>query len=135
MAETFREIFNEKQISPSYTRTRIYAYLEKNNNHPTADEIYKALIGELPTLSKTTVYNVLKLFIEKELVKPVNMSATEMRYEIYHTPHSHFKCTECGTIYDIPHIKTDYKSNKLEGFTVTEEEVNLSGICPNCKTN
>jgi Fe2+ or Zn2+ uptake regulation protein len=135
MIETFKEIFTEKKISPSYTRTRIYAYLEKNKNHPTADKIYQALIGELPTLSKTTVYNVLKLFIEKGLVKPVNMSAVEVRYEIYKTPHSHFKCTKCGILYDIPHIETNYKSKILEGFTVMDEEVNLTGICPNCKAN
>lgn len=133
MSKTFREIFKEKAISPSYTRTRIYAYLEGNKSHPTVDEIYKSLIDELPTLSKTTVYNVLKLFIEKELVKPVNMSASEKRYELYHTPHSHFKCDMCDTIYDIPYIVPSYDDYDLSEFTITEEEVNLKGICPSCR--
>jgi Fe2+ or Zn2+ uptake regulation protein len=132
MLKTFKEIFQENQISPSYNRTRIYALLETSNEHPTVDMIYKELKEELPTLSKTTVYNVLNLFIEKGIVKLVNMNGAESRYEIYHEEHSHFKCDECGTIYDIPKIKADYRISELKGFEVKENEVNLTGICPNC---
>ena len=32
-------------------------------NHPTVETIYKELIDEIPTLSKTTVYNTLKQFV------------------------------------------------------------------------
>lgn len=133
MKQTWMEIFGAKGISPSYTRTRIYAYLEEKHNHPTVDEIFIALKDDLPTLSKTTVYNVLKLFTEKQLVKPVNMSGTESRYEIYHTPHSHFKCTQCGEIFDIPHIKPNHHNIDNMGFKVLDEEVNLIGICPSCQ--
>jgi Fe2+ or Zn2+ uptake regulation protein len=132
MIKTFKEIFREKGISPSYTRTRIYHYLEDSKNHPTVDEIYTELKEELPTLSKTTVYNVLNLFIEKRLAKLVNMNSSEARYELYEEEHSHFKCDVCGTIYDIPKIKTNYDHSKLGTFKVKSEEVNLSGICPKC---
>lgn len=132
MTRTFRDIFKEKEISPSYTRVRLYSYLEEAKNHPTADQIYRDLSPELPTLSKTTVYNILKLFCEHGLVKPVNMSSSEMRYELYHEDHSHFRCTTCGEIYDIPYIKPSYDRSTLQGFEIQEEEVNLSGVCPTC---
>lgn len=132
MEKTFKSIFSAKGISPSYTRIRIYSYLEQSKTHPTVDEIYKALTDELPTLSKTTVYNNLKLFTDKELVKAVNMSSSEMRYELYDIPHSHFKCDLCGTIYDIPHIEPGYNKDIIPGFIIKEEEVNLTGICPAC---
>lgn len=132
MLKSYKEIFEEKMISPSYTRTRIYAFLETNKEHPTVDQIFKELKEELPTLSKTTVYNVLSLFIEKEIVKLVNMNASESRYEVYHEEHSHFKCDECGKIYDIPKIKADYKISALKGFSIKDDEVNLTGICPTC---
>jgi Fe2+ or Zn2+ uptake regulation protein len=128
----YKEIFKEKGISPSYTRTRIYDYLETNRVHPTVDEIYQSLKEELPTLSKTTVYNVLKLFMDKEMVVLVNMNGNETRYELNDHAHSHFRCVKCGTIYDLPHIKPTYSTDNLKGFTVTSEEVNLEGICPNC---
>jgi len=132
MKKSFKDIFLEKGISPSYSRTRIYAYLEESEHHPTVDDIYQALTDELPTLSKTTVYNVLRLFCEHNLVKSVNMSASEMRYELYHEPHSHFRCSSCGTIYDLPLIKPQYQLSELNGFQINQEEVNLSGICPTC---
>jgi Fe2+ or Zn2+ uptake regulation protein len=129
----FKEIFKEKGISPSYTRIRIYAFLEESKDHPTVDSIYQSLKEELPTLSKTTVYNVLKLFLENNLVKSVNINNTESRYELNHTPHSHFQCDVCGTIYDIPHIVPNYNKDNLADFFIKEEEVNLRGVCPNCK--
>ncbi len=49
-------------IKPSYQRIKIYEYIFNNNIHPTVDNIYKKLLKEIPTLSKTTVYNTLKLF-------------------------------------------------------------------------
>ena len=36
-------------------------YLMAHRTHPTVDEIYLALSPSIPTLSKTTVYNTLKL--------------------------------------------------------------------------
>lgn len=132
MLKSFKDIFHEKKISPSYTRTRIYAFLETNKTHPTVDMIYNALKEELPTLSKTTVYNVLNLFIEKGLVKLVDMSSSETRFELYQYEHSHFKCESCGTIYDIPKVKTTIDVKILSEFAVKDEEVNLTGLCPKC---
>jgi len=132
MNETLKEIFKRKGISPSYTRMRIYYYLESSKSHPTADEIYQDLIGELPTLSKTTVYNVLHLFIEEGLVGEVNIGTNERRYEIVIEKHSHFTCQVCKTIYDIPHICRPIDESIIPGFEIIDQEVNLKGICPNC---
>lgn len=55
----------EHGIKPSYQRMKVFQYLVDNHNHPTVDMIYKALCPEIPTLSKTTVYNTLNLFVEK----------------------------------------------------------------------
>lgn len=131
--KAFNEICKEKNISPSYTRRRIYEYIDESKNHPTVDEIYKELIGELPTLSKTTVYNVLSLFIENDLVDPINTSNNEKRYEVKIEEHSHFICNLCHTIYDLPKVETSYNKLTPPGFDITREEVNLYGVCPSCK--
>ena len=54
----------EKGINPSYQRKRIYEYLHQNPIHPTVNDIYWALIHDIPTLSKATVYNTMNLFSE-----------------------------------------------------------------------
>ena len=51
-------------IKPSVQRLAIMDYLLTHRTHPSIDEIYMALCNDIPTLSKTTVYNTLKLFVE-----------------------------------------------------------------------
>jgi Fe2+ or Zn2+ uptake regulation protein len=133
MTETLKDLFKKSGISPSYTRMRIYYYLEICKSHPTVDIIYKELIDELPTLSKTTVYNVIKLFIEKGLVNEVNIGTNEKRYELILDKHSHFICQVCNKIYDIPHICRPVDESVIPGFEILDQEVNLKGICPSCK--
>lgn len=128
----FIEICNENNISPSYTRMRIFDYLKESKTHPSVDEIYKKLKADLPTLSKTSVYNIVKLFIDHNIVVPVNVSSGELRFEILVEEHSHFKCNECGTVYDIPYIRPKWNKDSLLGFDVQSDEVILKGTCKKC---
>lgn len=130
---TFVELSKKHSFSPSYTRKRIYDFLDMAKSHPTVDEIYKTLKPELPSLSKTTVYNVLNLFIEKGIVIGVNISSNETRYELDETPHSHFQCSVCKTLYDVPVVETIIQTRELDGFEIARQEVLLKGICPKCK--
>ncbi len=132
MAINFQDKCRELGISPSITRKKIYEFLDECKTHPTADEIYRKLVVSLPTLSKTTVYNVLSLFLEKGLVEIINTEATEKRYEISNHPHSHFHCKECHQLFDVPKISIMYNKDKMPGFQVSKEEIYLIGICPSC---
>ncbi|MDG2870827.1 transcriptional repressor, partial [Vibrio parahaemolyticus] len=96
------------------------------------DEIYEQLSKEILTLSKTTVYNTLKLFIEKGIVKAINIEGNELRFEAQRGFHGHFKCRECGNIYDIPMNEKEITS-VLEGFNIEDMQVLVSGICPDCE--
>ena len=63
--------------------------------------IYCDLSNDIPTLSKTTVYNTLKLFVENGITSTLTIEENEVRYDAIMTEHAHFKCDGCGTIYDI----------------------------------
>ncbi len=73
----YKEVLKEHSIAPSLQRIKILEFLEKNRTHPTADMIYQALVDEMPTLSKTTVYNTLKAFAEKGVI--VELSLFKMK--------------------------------------------------------
>lgn len=60
------QLLKQHDIRPSYHRIKIYQYLVEKRNHPSVDMIYQDLIQEIPTLSRTTVYNALNLFMEKK---------------------------------------------------------------------
>jgi Fe2+ or Zn2+ uptake regulation protein len=120
-------------IKPSITRLKIYQYLLEYD-HPSVDEIYQALKSELPTLSKTTVYNVLNLFVDKDIVSTISLDTKELRYEVDHDLHSHFQCIQCGEIYDFPYVKVDYNEFHQDGFESLEHNLVIKGICKKCKT-
>ena len=122
----------ETGIKPSYQRLKIYEYLVRYQNHPTVDDIYKELVVEIPTLSKTTVYNTLKLFIDKKIVKLLMIEENETRYDADISTHGHFKCNECRKIYD---IKIDVSTSNVEGlekFKVDEKHIYFKGTCEGC---
>ncbi len=122
----------EAEIKPSLQRIKIYEYLLINNTHPTVDVIYNNLANDIPTLSKTTVYNTLKLFEKSGLINNVTIDETEIRYDAVKKTHGHFKCEECGKIYDFDY---DYKTlgfSGLEKFNIQKTDLNIKGICPDC---
>lgn len=119
-------------IKPSYQRIKIYEYLSNNNIHPTVDMIYQKLSKEIPTLSKTTVYNTLKLFEEHKLINNVNIEDNEIRYDAEKHIHGHFKCIRCNKIYDFGYNYEDLKYKGLENFILEKTDVMIKGICKHC---
>lgn len=127
-----KEFLINEGIHPSYQRLRIYEYLAKNSSHPTVEAIYNSLLKEIPTLSKTTVYNTLNLFHQKGIVCGLTIDENETRYDANTTPHAHFKCMKCGHIIDIEIVGTFIEKGFVCSHTVQERHIYLKGICSNC---
>ena len=87
-------------IKPSLQRIKIFEFLLNYNIHPTVDIVYNNLSKDIPTLSKTTIYNTLKLFEKKDLINNITIDETEIRYDAIKSIHGHFKCEECSKIFD-----------------------------------
>jgi Fur family ferric uptake transcriptional regulator/Fur family peroxide stress response transcriptional regulator len=119
-------------IKPSYQRMKIYQYLLENKIHPTVDTIYRHLLREIPTLSKTTVYNTLNLFIEKKIINIIVIEENETRYDIKTEIHGHFKCEKCGKIYDVDLNLNQLTEYNLENFIICEQHHYFKGICGLC---
>jgi Fe2+ or Zn2+ uptake regulation protein len=129
-----RTMLKEKGIAPSVQRIKILEYLQNFKTHPTADMIYQALIDDIPTLSKTTVYNTLKQFTEKGILMELSLFENETRYEYDQSHHTHFKCTKCSRIYDIMLDSAEFSNNIIEGHKVEEHHIYLKGICKECRS-
>lgn len=130
-----KEILESAGIKPTYERLRILKYLEDNINHPTVNMIYDKIVKEIPTISKTTVYNSLDLFAEKGLVLPLIITGTEVRYDRNAKPHHHFLCEKCGRIYDINIECPYFKKGYVDGHKITELHGYFKGICKECLKN
>ena len=124
-------------IKPSVQRMAIMTYLMEHRTHPTVDEIYTALSPSIPTLSKTTVYNTLKLLSEQGAAQTLTIDERNTCYDADTTPHAHFLCKRCGRIYD---LKCDINIKKVEdmdmdGHDIQEIHYYYKGICKDCIEN
>ena len=129
------EYLKNHGVKPSFQRIKIFEYLFQHNNHPTVEAIFKKLVGTIPTLSKTTVYNTLKLFIDKNIAKIVNIEDNETRYDADTSVHGHFKCKKCDEIYDFYVDLNNVNIKEMENFSINEYHIYLKGICNKCLTN
>ncbi|HAE43201.1 MAG TPA: transcriptional repressor [Clostridiales bacterium] len=136
MNTLFQDLTNllaQNDIRPSYQRIKILEYLHNNHTHPTADDIFHALVPEIPTLSKSTIYNTLDLFINNNLVKLISIEDTEARYDILTNNHGHFKCMSCGEIYNFSIDIDSITIDELDDFLINDKNVYFKGVCPKCK--
>jgi Fe2+ or Zn2+ uptake regulation protein len=126
------ELLQRSNIRPTYPRIKVLEYLTEKMTHPTVEEIYNSLVKEIPTLSKTTVYNTLKVFVEAGLAKIVTIEENEMRYDVIMHSHGHFKCECCAKIYDFALDIEAIQAKELNQFKVREKNVLFYGLCPQC---
>lgn len=116
-------------IRPSVHRVEIMRFLQENRIHPTVDVIYSALSPRMPTLSRTTIYNILTLFVEKGIAQNITIDPRQCRYDGDTSEHAHFLCTECGELYDI-----GMEPIKLESeHHIVQTQLYIKGICRYCK--
>lgn len=119
-------------VKPSAQRIAIMRYMVEHHGHPTADDIHLALVGDMPTLSRTTVYNTLWLLVENNALMSLDIDRTNVRFDYATRPHAHFMCRRCGTLYDIDLDPTSIGADIGAGVAVEQVSVNYRGLCRDC---
>lgn len=130
--EDLKQKLKVKNISLSYQRLKVLEYLTQNQHHPTVDQIFTSLQMNITTLSKTTVYNTLRILTEAGLVRVITIEDNETRYDIVTENHGHFKCDSCGAIYNFSIDIDLLTSRDLNNFMIMDKNVYFKGICPKC---
>ncbi len=122
-------------IKPSLQRIAIMDYLIGNENHPTVEMIFSELYPNIPTLSRTTVYNTLKILVEQGAVQMLTIDDKNCRYDANIAPHAHFKCNRCGCIKDLPIKEENIFGENLGEIKITETQIYCKGYCKQCQEN
>jgi Fe2+ or Zn2+ uptake regulation protein len=130
--EEFQKELMKKNIKLSYQRLKVLAYLIRNRCHPTVDQIFTDLHRDIPTLSRTTVYNTVRILADAALVRVITIEDNETRYDIDVNNHGHFKCESCGTIFNFNIDIDAFTSDDLKSFKICDKNVYFKGICPDC---
>ncbi|HRU38321.1 MAG TPA: Fur family transcriptional regulator [Candidatus Goldiibacteriota bacterium] len=120
-------------VKPSYIRLKVMQYLFSTRDHPNADSIYRKISREVPTLSRTSVYNTLKAFTGAGIVKEVMTEENEIRYDAFTERHGHFKCVACGSLEDVElKCVSCCEGKDSAGRKIFDEQVYMFGLCASC---
>ncbi|MGB5738818.1 MAG: transcriptional repressor [Woeseia sp.] len=92
----------ERGILPTAQRLEVAEVLLARPQHMSADQIIDVLRADGRRVSKATVYNTLKLFSERGLVRELHVDASRKFYDSTTHPHHHFFHADSGELVDIP---------------------------------
>ena len=115
-------------IRPSRQRVAVARFVLSTTSHPSADEVMTAVQGDLPDVSRATIYNTLNLFVERGLLRALSITEGRVLFDPRVEAHHHFIDEETGEIHDVPwEALTVSGTEELEGFDVRDHEVVLRG--------
>jgi Fur family peroxide stress response transcriptional regulator len=126
----------EKRRNYSRKREAILNAVRSTTTHPTADWVYEKLKPEYPDLSLGTVYRNLAQFKQDGIVLSVGVVNGQERFDGNVKPHTHFVCSKCGCVIDIPdeYISSGQVSQAERKYhlQIDSTDILLRGICPEC---
>ena len=100
--ENVSEMLRVHGVTPTHQRIEIAQVLFEKRWHPSADQILAAVNVRYAETSKATVYNTLKLFLDKGLVRELIVDPNKVFYDSNTSVHHHFYDVTSGEITDIP---------------------------------
>lgn len=127
----------ETGIRPSKQRLAIMDWLITHPIHPTVEDVYQGLYKQIPTLSRTTVYNTLRMLSEKGAAQMITIDDHRVCYDGNPTSHVHFFCKRCGKVIDLMDEKAPQLMHEMNinGNIVQEQQLYYKGICAECANN
>lgn len=128
-------ILTSHGVKPTANRMLVLKELARNT-HPINLADLEML---LYPMDKASIFRVLELFSEKDIVHVIEDGSRSLKYELCHgkehhsfsDQHAHFYCEKCGSVFCLDDVKLpnidipkDYKVKSINFM--------FKGICPNC---
>lgn len=114
----------------------ILRVLKSTSSHPTADWIYDEVRKEIPNVSLGTVYRNLKILQESGEILEIGFADTSSRFDGVPDNHYHFRCEECGCVFDVEepvNREIDDRIAQNTGFKISYHWLEFRGLCKECQ--
>jgi len=96
------KLLEDRGVLATTQRLDIAEHVLAEPQHLSADQILTAVRAAGSRVSKATVYNTLKLFCERGLLRTVEADPARQYYDSTCSPHHHFYNVDTGELIDIP---------------------------------
>jgi Fur family ferric uptake transcriptional regulator len=130
----------EAGLKVTLPRMKILEILENSENqHLTAEDIYKILLQTGDDIGVATIYRVLSQFEAASLVNRHQFETGQAVFELnrgHH--HDHLICVKCGKIVEFVDDEIEKRQEDIaekEGFQITDHALIIYGICSNNNCN
>jgi len=123
-------------LSITVQRRLVLEELLERRDHPTADQIFDAVRGRIPSLSRTTVYRVLETLVDVGCARKVLHPDAVARFDPVTSRHHHLVCDRCGALVDVDASAVGdvgLPDTAGTGFRVTDYSISFTGICSRCQ--
>ena len=138
--EKFAQYCRSHGLSVTVQRLAIFEALAGSREHPSAEQIHRAVQRRIPTLSLATVYKNLEALKSIGAVADVNPLHEQGRCEAAlpgtgaGRPHHHLVCISCKKVRDLHDHELDrLKVRDAQGFDLRAVRVQAEGLCPECQ--
>lgn len=125
----------DKGIKATQARVVIYNIINDNDAGITADYIHSLCLQKNININLSTVYRSLEIFEEKQLIEKFDLGEGKYNYAIKKHDHKHvLECSLCHKQIELqcPMLQIEEIVKNKTGFTLTEHELVMKGICKQC---
>lgn len=130
------DILTRKEVKPTSNRILVMRELIKAS-HPVSLADLEISLGF--SMDKASIFRVLELFSEKDIIHEIEDGSRSLKYELCHSgthhtisdQHVHFYCERCKETYCFEDVSVPLV-NIPEGFSPHAINYMIKGICPKC---
>ncbi len=118
-------------------RLLVWQALAGDRTHPTAEEIHARLKAQVPTLSLTTVYNILNELVEWGELRRFDTGDGHIHFDPTTEAHAELICMRCHSVIDVPAADAPHKPrpvpDEIAGYRIVTRSEQYYGFCPACR--
>ncbi len=115
-------------------RQLIMDAVSASTTHPTADELFRDIRKQLPTISLATVYRNLNLLAADGKIRKIEMPGMPDRFDWRLTTHDHLLCEGCGRVFDFTLPQSlGRQIEEASGMSVRQYTLVARGFCSDCR--
>ena len=125
----------ESGLPVTTQRRAVFEAILDRRDHPTAEQLYRAVRAGLPQISRMTVHRILGTFVSLSLLSKTCHPGSSARFDPKLHQHHHLVCLDCGDIIDLE----DTRLNRIpwpdvgrRGFQIEDYHIHFRGRCARC---